>query len=300
MPIFGGPPNVRKLHKKRDVAGLVKALSYKDDTQVRVEAALALVAYGKDPDRSEIIEALVGALHDRKSVAIQAAQSLGGIRAVEASARIAANIGPRRPKVNSAILLVLEALGATEEVARIASRPQDHPGLSKSAFKYFLKRPHELGTKAALVTAAQVCEASGFRPSSLPAQATLLVLDDKFEEAAALGPDAIRPLLSRMGVAVARHPNRRGVHRAQADRSAIESAKVALLGVRGDVIPPLCEFFLRVKARSLHNLFTMKGSRGWTALRMLKSRTNRQDERLQAVRDHFRKSGTKDLKILAL
>ena len=104
MPIFGGPPNVKKLHKKRNVAGLIKALNYKEDNVVRVQAALALSAYGKGPARSEIIEALVVALGDRERVAVQAAQSLAVIRAVEASGRIAASIGPRRPKVSRAII----------------------------------------------------------------------------------------------------------------------------------------------------------------------------------------------------
>jgi hypothetical protein len=46
MPIFG-PPNVEKMEANRDIKGLIKALGYKKDPNVRKAATLALVKIGK-------------------------------------------------------------------------------------------------------------------------------------------------------------------------------------------------------------------------------------------------------------
>ena len=41
-----GPPNVEKMKAKRDVKGLIKALHYENDGNVRSAAAMALIAIG--------------------------------------------------------------------------------------------------------------------------------------------------------------------------------------------------------------------------------------------------------------
>ncbi len=41
MGLFG-PPNVEKLKEKRDMNGLIKALSYEKDAYIRLKAAKAL------------------------------------------------------------------------------------------------------------------------------------------------------------------------------------------------------------------------------------------------------------------
>ncbi len=46
MPLFG-PPNIAQLEAKRDAAGLIKALAYKD-AAIRIAAAEALAPL-KDP-----------------------------------------------------------------------------------------------------------------------------------------------------------------------------------------------------------------------------------------------------------
>jgi hypothetical protein len=58
--VFGfGTPNVEKMSEKRDVDGLIKALRYKKDWQVREKAAGALGRIGKPA-----VEPLISALND--------------------------------------------------------------------------------------------------------------------------------------------------------------------------------------------------------------------------------------------
>jgi len=59
MPLFG-PPNVEKLGARRDIAGLVKALAYEKDSDVRRAAAGALGAIGD----ARAVEPLIDALKD--------------------------------------------------------------------------------------------------------------------------------------------------------------------------------------------------------------------------------------------
>jgi HEAT repeat protein len=59
MPLFG-PPNIKKLETNRDVNGLIKALTYRQDEDIRRKAAFALGALGD----SLAVPALVTALDD--------------------------------------------------------------------------------------------------------------------------------------------------------------------------------------------------------------------------------------------
>ena len=82
MPLFG-PPDVEKLKARRDVNGLIKALSYEKDSKkdkplrTRSEAARALGEIG-DP---AVIPALVAALQDcALDVPLCRSKSAGKIR----------------------------------------------------------------------------------------------------------------------------------------------------------------------------------------------------------------------------
>ena len=81
MPLFG-PPDIQQLASKRDVQGLIKALSYKD-AAVRTAAADALAPL-KDPMAVEPLVALLGDedANVRRAV-IRALAARGGIRVVE-------------------------------------------------------------------------------------------------------------------------------------------------------------------------------------------------------------------------
>jgi HEAT repeat protein len=77
MFLFGAP-NVQKLSAKRDVQGLIKALGYEKDEQIRHAAALALGQIG-DP---RALEPLIAASHDSDPDVRQAAvEALGQVRA---------------------------------------------------------------------------------------------------------------------------------------------------------------------------------------------------------------------------
>jgi HEAT repeat protein len=75
MPLFG-PPNIDKLETNRDVNGLIKALTYRQDEDIRRKAAFALGALGD----SLAIPALVSALDDPADwVRWSAAYTLSGM-----------------------------------------------------------------------------------------------------------------------------------------------------------------------------------------------------------------------------
>ena len=71
MSLFGliGPPNIQKLEAKSDITGLTRALSYRNDPQVRLFAARALGRVGDD----SAIGPLIAALQDRDLVVCNAA-----------------------------------------------------------------------------------------------------------------------------------------------------------------------------------------------------------------------------------
>ncbi len=84
MPLFG-PPDMSALMDKRNVNGLIKALRYKNDPEIRVTAAHAL---GSIVDFSigdyRIVPPLIDALKDQEwSVRRAAAVVLGGICAID-------------------------------------------------------------------------------------------------------------------------------------------------------------------------------------------------------------------------
>jgi hypothetical protein len=81
MGLFG-PPNVENMKAKGDVQGLIKAMSYQKDVDVRVAAARALGQIGD----ARAVEPLIEILNDRQGSASLAAIALGKIgdsRAVE-------------------------------------------------------------------------------------------------------------------------------------------------------------------------------------------------------------------------
>jgi HEAT repeat protein len=84
MPIFkfSRRPNVQKLESHGDVNGLIEALGYQDDHNVRLAAASALGRVGD----SRAVEPLIAALEDQarvREVAIIALGKIGDPRSVE-------------------------------------------------------------------------------------------------------------------------------------------------------------------------------------------------------------------------
>jgi len=77
MILFGGTkrPNIETLKQKNDIDGLIEALDYQEDHNIRREAALALGQIGD----SHAIDPLINCLQDHKLVREVAARSLGEI-----------------------------------------------------------------------------------------------------------------------------------------------------------------------------------------------------------------------------
>lgn len=85
MPLFNFSrrPNVQELISQGDVTGLIEALNYEDDANIRLAAASAL---GKVGD-TEAVEPLINALDDQgavKEVAVLSLGEIGDTRAVDA------------------------------------------------------------------------------------------------------------------------------------------------------------------------------------------------------------------------
>ena len=78
-----GKPNIKDMEKKNDVKGLIEALEYEKDVQVRREAAYTL---GKIKDISAV-DSLIKALDDPDNYvrrqAVDALGNIGDTRAVE-------------------------------------------------------------------------------------------------------------------------------------------------------------------------------------------------------------------------
>lgn len=84
MPIFkfSRQPNVLELQREEDVDGLIEALDYQDDHNIRLAAATAL---GKIGDR-RAVDPLIAALDDQgrvKEVVVQALGEIGDPRAAD-------------------------------------------------------------------------------------------------------------------------------------------------------------------------------------------------------------------------
>ena len=97
MPLFG-PPNIPQLEAKRDIKGLISALSYKE-TSIRIAAAEALAPL-KEP---LAVEPLIAGLKDEnpgvRRACIHALEARGGVHVVEP---LAACLDDRDPDVRSA------------------------------------------------------------------------------------------------------------------------------------------------------------------------------------------------------
>jgi len=82
MPLFG-PPNVRNLTAKRDVKGLIKALTYRGDLSVRRDAAHALGELGDERAVEPLLARLKDSVWMVRAAAAWALGELGDARAVE-------------------------------------------------------------------------------------------------------------------------------------------------------------------------------------------------------------------------
>jgi HEAT repeat protein len=104
MSLFG-PPNIDKMKAKRDVQGLIKALSYLKDSSVRWNAASALGELGD----SRAVEQLIAALRDESFVVREnVARALGVIGDARAVEPLIAALGHPSLSIRSPSLPVID------------------------------------------------------------------------------------------------------------------------------------------------------------------------------------------------
>lgn len=122
MSLFGGPPNIEKLKEKRNVNGLIKALQYQKDSEIRKEAVNAL----GESDELHVVEALIGALSDEVSGVRQAAANtlakIGDNRAVEP---LISTLADQDAFVRSAAVKALGEIGDAQAVEPICNALTD-------------------------------------------------------------------------------------------------------------------------------------------------------------------------------
>jgi HEAT repeat protein len=110
MSLFSlfGPPNIEKLEAKRNVQGLIKALSYEKDWQVQRNAAAALGQIGD----ARAVEPLSAALKDSNWIVRQnAAEALGKIGDARAVEPLIAVLKDRVKDVWQSAAAALEKIG---------------------------------------------------------------------------------------------------------------------------------------------------------------------------------------------
>ena len=109
MPIFkfSRGPNVHKLKTQGDVVGLIEALGYQDDHNVRFAAALALGRVGD----SRAVNPLISALEDQPRVREAAAKALGEIGDPSAVRNLIAALEDADWEISSTIAKALGKIG---------------------------------------------------------------------------------------------------------------------------------------------------------------------------------------------
>jgi len=112
MSIFG-PPNVGKLVEKRDIKGLLKALSYPKDAEVRRKAAEAL---GDIADPQAVESLLIAIKDESAAVRAQAASALGSIGDPRSLDMLISALKDSEPSVRRATMWALHALGDSRSV----------------------------------------------------------------------------------------------------------------------------------------------------------------------------------------
>lgn len=136
MPLFG-PPEVGKLKNKGDIDGLIKALEYKNEPNVRSAAAKAL---GEISDE-RAVEPLIAALKDKKAVVRQnAAMALGKIEDSRAVEPLAAALQDENFTVSTVAATALGEIGDERAVEPLTAALDDESSFLRNAAAKALKQ----------------------------------------------------------------------------------------------------------------------------------------------------------------
>ena len=202
MPLFG-PPNVRKLEANKDLRGLIKALRYKKDEDVRVNAARALGQIGG----ARAVRPLTKALADNESsVRREATKALGQIGDPQAVEALAGALEDGDSWVRREAAEALGKIGDPRAVEALAAALDDSDSQVRVWAASSLKQIGDQRAAEALLgaldhedswmraRAASALEQMGV-PLDLPTKVLGLLSGQRWEEAAALGEAAVEPLV---------------------------------------------------------------------------------------------------------
>jgi len=172
MGLFG-PPNVQKMKDNRNLKGLIKALDYKKDWNVRVAAAKAL---GKYHD-SRAVEPLITALKDDESVwvRVRAAKAFCIIRDRRAIDPLIGALKDKDRPVRETAALALGNIGDSRAVEPLVDALEDE----------------DWGDPA---FASEALDLLDWEPDQGVAGAWFWVTKQNWHMAKAIGPPAIKPL----------------------------------------------------------------------------------------------------------
>ncbi len=133
---FFGPPNIEKMKAKNDVKGLVKALGYQKDEDVRKAAAEALSRIG-----APAVEPLTSALKDKDAdVCSAAARALGRIGDPRAVEPLTTALGSKSKRVREAVAEALGEIGDPRAVVPLIATLMRYPIGRGAAAKEALDR----------------------------------------------------------------------------------------------------------------------------------------------------------------
>jgi HEAT repeat protein len=123
MPIFNffNRPNVLELKSEENVDGLIDALNYKKDHNLRISAAWALGEIGD----SDAVEPLIDALDDRKRVREVVAKALGEIGDPEAVDALVEQLEDKNWEVRSTVAKSLGKIGDDRAVEALTDALKD-------------------------------------------------------------------------------------------------------------------------------------------------------------------------------
>ena len=123
MPIFNFSrrPNVQELESQEDVDGLIEALNYQEDHNIRLAAASAL---GKVGD-SRAIDPLITALDDQQGVNEMAALALGEIGDSRAVEPLTKSLGDENWELRSSAAKALGKIGDERAVDPLINLLED-------------------------------------------------------------------------------------------------------------------------------------------------------------------------------
>jgi HEAT repeat protein len=175
MPLFG-PPEIEKLKAKRDVKGLVKALGYKEDVEIRRKAAIAL---GELKDTAAV-DALLSMLED-SNIRCDAAEALGNIGDPRATEPMIAMLNRSDQPMRKAVINALGLLGDPRAIEALTAALDDKEQRIRD-------------------TAASALGRLGWQPTKDTHGAVYWIFVGKFDKCIEIGAPACEPLLAYLKV----------------------------------------------------------------------------------------------------